>query len=557
MNASATQSKIQYLSLSALEPHPDNRPLGINEEKVEQIAAMMKANGYDESKPIKARPNGAPGTFQIIEGEHRWRAAQVAGLDSVPVYVKELSDEEALIELVAGNVQTDNHPLDIGLLGVKIVSRYGKKGNTGKDFGVKLGIHGNTINRYLKAASVYSFVEQNTTGGVLLRDVSILEEIGRCLELDQLWFHDLIVSKSLSKADAIEISKRIRAIDAATTDYAASVFDIIEIKKECAITKERVYNNWISLIEAVESCAGKLLEEVELFRYNFTDKQIEPYQYRPRESFLTHLSNTKELTRPDVFKAYEAALKTIQQQTKENAEKDKAHYEDEANREAAEERARAEWEAFMPDPGKWYELGPHRLYCGDNRDDEFLKGLPDKAAFAFADPPYNAGVDEWDHGFKWEQDYLQDVAEVVAVTPGISAIDSFFKATKMQYKWSHSTWIKNGMTRGALGFGNWIYTAIFSKAESIHRNAQDFLNITIKTSDSESHYHKGHKPAEYIDGLLSIFTKDGDTVIDNFLGSGTTLLRCEAMGRVCYGAEKDPAYCKEIIRQYKNQIPPQ
>lgn len=545
-----TRSKIQHLPLSALTPHPDNRPLGIDEEKVDQLAAMMTANGYDESKPIKARPNGSPGSFQIIEGEHRWRAAQKAGIESVPVFIKEMSDEEALIELVAGNVQTDNHPLDYGRIARKVADRSSKKGGGYKHLADKWALPEKSIERYARADEVKEVAEQKDTS-VLLLEYSLLLEIRKCYESNWLWFHDLIISKSLSKTDAIEISKRIRAIDKAA-NHSASVFNLTELKQQIATAKERQYIETLSLIEAIENCAEKLPESCSLFRYNFTDKAVEQYTYLARETFLSRIANAKEHTRPDVFKAYESALKTIQQQTKDNAEKDKAHYEDEDNREAAEERARAEWEAFMPESGKWYELGPHLLYCGDNRDKAFLDGLPEKAVLAFADPPYNAGVDEWDRNFKWEQDYLQDVAEIVAVTPGISSISDFFKATKMEYKWSLSTWIKNGMTRGALGFGNWIYTAIFSRLDSIHRNAQDFNSITIKTSDNEGHYHKGHKPNEYMDFIINAFTNDGDTVIDNFLGSGTTLLRCDHLHRVCYGAEKDPLACKEIIKQYKD-----
>src|SRR6056297_262435 len=98
---------IKEIRGAQLIPHPDNRPLGINEEKVEQLAEMMRQNGYDQSKPIKARPHD--GCYQIIEGQHRWRAARKAGIEALPVYVVELDDDEALIQLVAGNAQTESH----------------------------------------------------------------------------------------------------------------------------------------------------------------------------------------------------------------------------------------------------------------------------------------------------------------------------------------------------------------------------------------------------------------------------------------------------------------
>lgn len=538
---------IEQLSTSVLSPHPDNRPLGINTEKVEQIAAIMTASGYDQSKPIKARRYGDG--YQIIEGEHRWRAAKSAGIDTVPVFIIDVDDEEALIQLVAGNTQTDNHPLDVGRIVNKICVKDSKKGLSIAALATRWGIGESSLKRYSYGDNVKTKIEQSCTGARFITDYSILTEIHKCQQSDWLWFHDLILQKDLSKADAIEISKRIRAIDTASGEYSAQVFDLTTIKQECALAKEKQHNDWLSILEAVEDCAAKLPESEALYRYDINKGKVEQYDYEARSIFLGILKDAKQLTRADVFRHYTNRLDTIRQHTKEQAEKDLEYYQDEVNRQAAEERARAEWEAFVPKQGQWYALGNHWLYCGNNQDKAFLDKLPN-AAFAFADPPYNAGVDEWDEGFVWNQDYLIEKAKIVAVTPGIGNIPGFFQATKMPYKWSLSTWIKNGMTRGALGFGNWMFTAIFSK-ESIHQNDQDFNAITIKTSDSAEHSHRGQKPPEYMDELIKKFTKEGDTVIDPFGGSGQTLFSCETTNRICFMAEIDPAYCKAIMNKYK------
>jgi len=52
--------------------------------------------------------------------------------------------------------------------------------------------------------------------------------------------------------------------------------------------------------------------------------------------------------------------------------------------------------------------------------------------------------------------------------------------------------------------------------------------------------------------LIDLFTDVEDTVIDPFLGSGTTLLQCEKMGRICYGAEMDIKYCNDIVERFNN-----
>lgn len=208
-----------------------------------------------------------------------------------------------------------------------------------------------------------------------------------------------------------------------------------------------------------------------------------------------------------------------------------------------------------PESGQWWQLGRHRLYCGDSTDTEFIKATQG-AAFAFADPPYNAGKADWDHDFVWQHDYLTDTAEIVAVTPGISAVRDFFTATSMPYRWSMAAWIANGMTRGALGFGNWIYLALFSHAESLHRNAQDVLRITVDAASTSESNHASRKPARLLVDLIDLFTDKGDTVIDPFLGSGTTLFAADQTGRTCIGAELDLNHCGEIIAKYGSEARP-
>jgi len=200
-------------------------------------------------------------------------------------------------------------------------------------------------------------------------------------------------------------------------------------------------------------------------------------------------------------------------------------------------------------PGQWWRLGDHLLYCGDSASDAFT--LQVTGQFAFADPPYNAGKADWDAGFKWQHDYLTEVADLVAVTPGISAIPDFIRSTAMPYRWSMAAWITNGMTRGALGFGNWIYVALFAEAESIHREMQDHMRISVSQA-APSTRHESRKPAELLVNLIEAFTEPGGTVIDPFLGSGTTLFAADQAGRKCIGAEIEPEFCAEIITRYQN-----
>jgi ParB family chromosome partitioning protein len=205
--------------------------------------------------------------------------------------------------------------------------------------------------------------------------------------------------------------------------------------------------------------------------------------------------------------------------------------------------------------GDVWILGDHVLYCGDTSTDEFRNLITDRvgglAALAFADPPYGANVDGYDDSkFYWEHDYLAAAADIVVVTPGIVSIFQLARRTAMPYRWSLAAWITNGMTRGAVGFGNWMYAAVFSSG-SVFRQAQDFGKVTISNAEAEDTEHPTRKPTEYVQWIVETFSKPDEWVVDPFLGSGQTLMVCETSGRRCIGGELDPRFCSEIVFRWE------
>ena len=63
--------------------------------------------------------------------------------------------------------------------------------------------------------------------------------------------------------------------------------------------------------------------------------------------------------------------------------------------------------------------------------------------------------------------------------------------------------------------------------------------------------HPTPKPVRLVADALLDVTKRGDVVLDPFLGSGTTLIAAEKVGRICYGLELDPLYVDLIIRRFQ------
>jgi len=138
------------------------------------------------------------------------------------------------------------------------------------------------------------------------------------------------------------------------------------------------------------------------------------------------------------------------------------------------------------------------------------------------------------------------------VTPGIESIKPFMGLTTMPYEWSVSVWIDNGMTRGALGFGNWIYVALFTQMDSLHRESQDVARVSVRTSESDETDHKGRKPSEMMEWFFERFVTDGGVIVDPFLGSGTTALTAaEFTESRVIGGEIKPEFCSEILRRWQ------
>jgi ParB/RepB/Spo0J family partition protein len=82
-----------------------------DKEALQELAESIGKHGV--LQPILVRPNGSEGTYELVAGERRWRAAKIAQLDRIPATVRELADAEVLEIQVVENLQrADLHPLE-------------------------------------------------------------------------------------------------------------------------------------------------------------------------------------------------------------------------------------------------------------------------------------------------------------------------------------------------------------------------------------------------------------------------------------------------------------
>ena len=99
-SAELTEIAVEKLSRGRYQPRRDMEP-----QALEELAASIKAQGI--MQPIVIRPISVD-KYEIIAGERRWRAAQMAGLDKVPVVIRDVPDEAAIAMALIENIQREN-----------------------------------------------------------------------------------------------------------------------------------------------------------------------------------------------------------------------------------------------------------------------------------------------------------------------------------------------------------------------------------------------------------------------------------------------------------------
>ncbi|MFK7915494.1 MAG: ParB/RepB/Spo0J family partition protein [Pseudomonadales bacterium] len=103
--ANLAEVPVEKISRSRFQPRRE-----FDEEALAELAASIKAQGLMQRVVVRARPGGM---FELIAGERRWRASQLAGLQAIPVVVKDATDEQASAMALIENIQREDlNPLE-------------------------------------------------------------------------------------------------------------------------------------------------------------------------------------------------------------------------------------------------------------------------------------------------------------------------------------------------------------------------------------------------------------------------------------------------------------
>jgi ParB family transcriptional regulator, chromosome partitioning protein len=121
--ASQQQPK-QSLPVESIVPNPNQPRRDFSTEKLEELAESIRTKGVVQ--PLIVRPMPNPDRYEIVAGERRWRAAQIAGLHQVPVLIRSYTDEEVLEIAIIENIQRqDLNPVEEALAYRQLMDRFG------------------------------------------------------------------------------------------------------------------------------------------------------------------------------------------------------------------------------------------------------------------------------------------------------------------------------------------------------------------------------------------------------------------------------------------------
>jgi ParB family chromosome partitioning protein len=193
-------SGVREAPIELLRRNPDQPRRFFDEEALEELAESVRQKGL--LQPILVRPApGAPGEFQIVAGERRWRAAQRANLHVVPIVVRELDDLDVLEIGIIENVQrVDLNPLEEAQSYKILMDRFGR---TQDMIAQSVGKSRSHVANILRLLSLPDTVREHLTAGRLTsghaRAIASAPEPGRLAEM--------IVDRGLSVRQAEALAR--------------------------------------------------------------------------------------------------------------------------------------------------------------------------------------------------------------------------------------------------------------------------------------------------------------------------------------------------------------
>ncbi len=203
-NADQVVGTIAELEIGDIHANPGQPRTIFDTEALNELADSIRALGIIQ--PITVRKSGAS-KFEIISGERRFRAAKIAGLESIPAYIR-LADDQSMLEMaLVENIQREElDPIEVALSYERLIDECEL---TQEEMSTRVGKKRSTITNYLRLLKLQPLIQAG------LRDKMIAVGHARALinvanEEDQLNLYQEIIAKELSVRQVEEASRKLK-----------------------------------------------------------------------------------------------------------------------------------------------------------------------------------------------------------------------------------------------------------------------------------------------------------------------------------------------------------
>jgi len=152
----------QELSLKSIRPNPAQPRKNFDSEALEELQQSIAAHGV--LQPILVRPQG-PGTYEIVSGERRWRAARLAGLSTIPAVVRAVDDRTSLELAIVENVQRqDLDPIEKAKGFQLLIDSFGL---SQAEVAERVGLQRPTVANFLRLLDLPKEIQDGVTAGLV------------------------------------------------------------------------------------------------------------------------------------------------------------------------------------------------------------------------------------------------------------------------------------------------------------------------------------------------------------------------------------------------------
>lgn len=205
--------------------------------------------------------------------------------------------------------------------------------------------------------------------------------------------------------------------------------------------------------------------------------------------------------------------------------------------------------------GDLIEIGKHRLLCGDSTDAKQVEYLMNgsKVDLVFTDPDYSMNDDDLFACYENTKNVelaFWVCADKQAVKLAVNDFDNFTHFFIHNYKVPTMISSTQPMTKHNMicKFGN----------RKMNNLKDGFSTIVDVATERTLESHKKTRMSKRVELpflFISHYTQENDVVQDIFMHSGSTMVACEQLNRICYGMELEPKYCQVIIDRMRNSFP--